>query len=226
MPAQILSLHKLNHNVLQVKLSVENLTPWTPGQYLNVINPQGMIRSYSIANLPTQDGFIELHIKLQNHGAMSRWLQDKAQINDSIKIRGPLGKCFYFNPQNLNYDMLFVGTGTGLAPLLAIIRDALSQNHAGKITLVHGGLTDQDLYYVDELKNIKAMHTQFHYQSCVLKNHSGPSESIEHNLLNYINDPKNLKVFVCGPAEITNKLKMKAFCAGVPSSHIFSDAFL
>lgn len=224
--AQILSLHKLNANVLQVRLSVANLNPWTPGQYLNLVNPQGIIRSYSIANLPTQDGFIELHIKLYAQGEMSQWLQNAAELDDLIKIRGPLGKCFYFNPQNLSYDMLLAGTGTGLAPLLAIIRDALSQHHQGEITLVHGALTDQDLYYVHELKNLATLYPQFHYETCVLKSDSGPSESIEHKILDYISNPKNLRVFICGPSETTNKLKMKAFCAGVPSAQIFSDAFL
>ncbi len=224
--AHILSLNKLNHNVLQVRLSVENLTPWTPGQYLNLINPQGIIRSYSIANLPLQDGFIELHVKLHDQGVMSQWLQNKAKIHNSIKIRGPLGKCFYFNPQKLSYDILLAGTGTGLAPLLAIVRDTLSQHHQGEITLIHGVLTDQDLYYVNELKNLATLYPQFHYQSCVLKSASGPSESIEHKILSAIRNPKDLKVFVCGPAETTNKLKMKAFCAGVPSSQIFSDAFI
>lgn len=224
--AKILSLHKLNHNVLQVRLSVENLSPWVPGQYLNLINPQGTIRSYSIANLPAQDGFIELHVKLQHQGSMSQWLQNTAQISDSIRIRGPLGKCFYFNPKKLSYDMLLVGTGTGLAPLLAIARDALLQNHLGKITLIHGGLTDQDLYCDQELKNIHALHPHFCYQRCVLTSESGPSESIEHKLLGYINSPTDVKVFVCGPAETTSKLKMKIFCAGVPSLNIFSDAFL
>ena len=224
--AKIVSLHKLNHNVLQVRLSTENLMPWTPGQYLSLINPQGAIRSYSIANLPAQDGFIELHIKLLNSGVMSQWLQNEACVDDSINIRGPLGKCFYFNPQKLHYDILLAGTGTGLAPLLAIARDALSQQHMGEITLVHGGLIDQDLYYVNELKNLAALHPQFHYHSCVLKNDVGLSESIEHKILSYIIHPKNLKVFVCGPAETTNKLKMKAFCAGVSSAQILSDAFL
>ncbi|MCX7122573.1 MAG: FAD-binding oxidoreductase [Gammaproteobacteria bacterium] len=224
--AQILSLNKLNHNVLQVRLSVENLMPWTPGQYLNWVHPQGIIRSYSIANLPMQDGFIELHIKLLNQGAMSQWLQKEAKINDLIKIRGPLGKCFYFNPQKLNYDILLAGTGTGLAPLLAIVRDALSQQHRGEINLIHACLTNQDLYCVNELKNLAAFYPQFHYHRCVLKSDSGPSESIEHYILGYMSHPKNLKVFICGPSEITHQLKMKAFCAGVPSSQIFSDAFL
>ncbi len=191
-----------------------------------MVNPNGIIRSYSIANLPAQDGFIELHIKLQQRGAMSSWLQDTAQVNDTVQIRGPLGKCFYFNPQKLDYSMLLAGTGTGLAPLVAIVRDALMQNHLGDITLIHGGLRDEDLYYVAELKQLSLLYPQFHYDSCVLKSDAGLSESIDKKILTYIKNAKYLKFFVCGPKETTNILKVQAFFAGVSSSNIFSDAFL
>lgn len=226
MTAKIISLIKLNYNVLQLKLSVEDLCVWIPGQYLNLVNPNGIIRSYSIANLPAQDGFIELHIKLQQQGAMSHWLQDKAQVDDSVQIRGPLGKCFYFNPQKLDYNILLAGTGTGLAPLVAIVRDALMQNHLGEITLIHGGLKDEDLYYVNELKQLSSQYPQFHYESCVLKSEAGLSESLDKKTLTHIKDVKNLKFFVCGPKEIIDVLKVQAFCAGVSSSNIFSDTFL
>lgn len=225
MTAKITSFTYLNYNVLQLKLAVENLAIWIPGQYLNLINPSGIIRSYSIANLPEQDGFIELHIKLQQQGAMSHWLKNKAQTNSTVQIRGPLGKCFYFNPQKLDYSILLAGTGTGLAPLVAIVRDALRQNHLSDITLVHGGLKDEDLYYVNELKQLALLYPQLHYDSCVLKSNSGLSESIDKKILTYIKDPKRLKFFVCGPKEITETLKVKAFCAGVSSSNIFSDSF-
>jgi NAD(P)H-flavin reductase/ferredoxin len=224
--ASIYNLKKLSHNVLQVKLSVKDLTSWTPGQYLNLVNPYGLIRSYSIANIPMQDGFIELHIKLYEHGLMSRWFQEEAQENANISIRGPLGKSFYFNPKKLSYNMLLAGTGTGLAPLIAIVRDALRQEHSGEITLLHGGITHQDLYYIQELTKLTTSYPQFHYESCILNNDVGPSESIENKMLSHINDGKNLNVFICGPEVTTNQLKIKAFCAGVSSSNIFSDAFL
>lgn len=225
--AEISELFLLTHNVMRVRLAVDDLNPWTPGQYLNLINPQGIIRSYSIANLPKQDGFIELHIKLQDQGAMGSWLKEKAKTHEKVKIRGPLGQCFYLNPQKLSYDILLAGTGTGLAPLIAIAKDALGQNHPGSITLIHGGVVDEDLYYVNELQNLAKQNADFRYEPCVLQgNGQYPIVPIDQKIVGHIKDPKSLKVFVCGPKDTTNKLKMKAFLAGVPSSHILSDAFL
>ena len=167
--ARILEIKTLNHNVIQLKLDVENLQDWIPGQYLSLINTEGTMRSYSIANIPSQDGFIELQIKVYSDGSMGQWLVNKAMIHTEVKLRGPFGRCFYFNPDKENFDILLAGTGTGLAPLIAIIKSALSQNHQGNITLVHGGVTDADIYYQNELEALSEK-----YDSFVLlnKNHS------------------------------------------------------
>ncbi|MCW8396844.1 FAD-binding oxidoreductase [Legionella sp. PATHC039] len=54
------------------KLKVEHTAPWLPGQYLSLINPEGTIRDYSIANIPSDDGYIELHIKSYLQGKMGQ----------------------------------------------------------------------------------------------------------------------------------------------------------
>ncbi len=145
--AQIIDLQRLNHNVIQMKLQVEQLECWIPGQYLSLINPEGIMRSYSIANLPAQDGYIELHIKTYSEGSMGQWLVQKAIKGMRVNLRGPFGRCYYYNPEQLPFKILLAGTGTGLAPLIAIIKSALRQKHQGTIILVHGGVVDEDIYY-------------------------------------------------------------------------------
>lgn len=225
--AQIISLEMLNHNVIQVKLHMDHLEHWIPGQYLSLINPEGTMRNYSIANIPTHEGFIELQIKVSPHGAMGHWLLHKAARNTEVTLRGPFGHCFYYNPEQLTFDILLAGTGTGLAPLIAIIKSALSQNHQGNITLIHGGLTDEDIYYQEELETLSALFNSFVYEPCVLKSQGRyPEASVEKRILTYLNHPKETRVYVCGPKETTNKLKKQVFLAGVPSQLIFSDSFV
>ena len=225
--AKIKELNPLNHNVIQVKLSVDDLKPWVPGQYLNLINPEGTMRSYSIANIPAQEGFIELHIKIYPNGSMGQWLVNQAAEQTQVKLRGPFGRCFYYNPDQLAFDILLSGTGTGLAPLIAIIKSALSQNHQGRITLVHGGLIDEDIYYREELETLSAVFNSFIYAPCVLKSKGQyPEASVEKQALLHLNQPKETRVYICGPKETTNKLKKHIFLAGVPSQAILSDVFL
>jgi len=225
--AVVQDIKHLNHNVTQIKLVTDNLNIWVPGQYIRLINSENVCRSYSIANIPFQEGYIELHVKRVLGGAMSNWLWDENRINTAVRIRGPFGKCYYNNPNNNSFDIVLAGTGTGLAPLVAIIKSAYEQNHQGKITLLHGGLNDNDIYYADEIRELAKENGSFHYDPCVL-NSSGqfPVASIEKRILQHLNDVKNTQVYVCGPKEITNKLKRAAFIAGVSSTKIFSDAFV
>lgn len=225
--AKIIELKPLNYNVVQVKLSVDELQHWIPGQYLSLINPEGTMRSYSIANIPMQEGFIELHVKIYPGGSMGQWLASKATKNMGVKLRGPFGRCFYYNPDQLTFDMLLAGTGTGLAPLIAIIKSALSQNHQGRITLIHGGLTDEDIYYREELESLLKTCSSFVYDPCVVQSRGRyPEALIERRALTHINNPHDTRVYVCGPKETTNKLKTTIFIAGVPSKYIYSDPFL
>lgn len=227
MNAKILSMSFLNHNVMQIKLSVGALDNWTPGQYINFINPLNTIRSYSIANIPSKEGFIELHVKIYPEGSMGKWLTSEAKKDTEVMLRGPFGRCFYHNPDHLAFDMLLAGTGTGLAPLIAIIKTALTQNHKGRITLVHGGLTDDDIYYREELEMLSVAFPSFVYDACVLRSEAAyPEVSIEKRALTHLNHPKETRLYVCGPQETTNKLKKQFFLAGVPSKAILSDAFL
>jgi len=226
--AKIKTIERLSYNVLKIKLLVENLDAWAPGQYLNLMTPEGICRNYSIANIPCEEGYIELHIKLHEHGAMSRWLQETASIEtQKIKLRGPFGKCYYYNPDKLGFDIILAGTGTGLAPLIGIIKSALSQKHHGRITLIHGGCIDDDIYYTEELNMLSAMNNAFCYDPCVLKTKGlYPEASIEQRVLTHVTNPMHTYAYVCGPKEITNTLKTTVFLAGVSSQRIFSDPFL
>lgn len=225
--AQIMSLDWLNYNVLQVKLQVESLEIWTPGQYVSFVNPEGTIRSYSIANIPAHDGYIELHIKILSTGSMGKWLRHKATKNTTVHLRGPFGHCYYHNVEQLPFDIVLAGTGTGLAPLVAIVKSAINQNHQGKITLVHGGVCDDDIYYRHEIEALALLNKSFTYDPCVLKSDGRfPESAIEKRILENINNPNQTRAYVCGPKETANKLKTQLFLAGIASRWISCDLFL
>jgi NAD(P)H-flavin reductase/ferredoxin len=225
--AMITELSVLNQNVIKINLLTENLENWIPGQYLNLMNSDGLSRSYSIANIPMKEGYIELHVKLKNDGMMSHWLQQKASVDTMVQIRGPFGKCYYINPDKSSFNMLLVGTGTGLAPLLAIAKTALSEQHQGKITLIHGGCHDNDIYFNEQLQTLASFYDNFEYVPCVLKtNGLYPEANIFDEALRHLpSSSDNIQVYVCGPQETTKKLKTKIFLAGVSSQKIFSDPF-
>src|SRR5205085_691623 len=140
----------------------------------NVVRPgDGLVRSYSLASLhsppglPAGDTLLELHVRKVTGGQMSKWLHDDVAVGEPLELRGPSGDCFYVAGRPVQ-PILLIGTGTGLAPLYAIARDALRHGHTGPIRLYHGGLDPSGLYHVDELRRLAATHSNFEYVPCVM----------------------------------------------------------
>ena len=171
--ARLIEKINLNHNVLQLRLQPETKFECFPGQYLTLINPMQIARSYSIANNPLKDDFIELHIRIIPDGKMGSWVQQHAKIGDEVSIQGPAGHCFYTAQNNNKDQIVLAGTGTGLAPLYGIAVDAIEHGYRGSIELYHGALNEDDLYFMKGLKKIAAEHNNFSYNPCVLHGEEG-----------------------------------------------------
>lgn len=217
----------LNHNVLKIALEPTEMIQYHPGQYLNLINPDGLIRSYSMANDFNAEGFIELHVKLVPGGAMSAWLANEAQPGQIISIRGPIGQCFYPPSFEEPFDLLLAGTGTGLSPLIGIAREAVAKGHSGRIVLIHGARHPNDLYYQREIISLASKHPYFSYSPILLQcNGQYSATSIIDAVENVTPTLAKPMGFFCGPPDTVEAIKRTAFLAGVDSARIFSDPFI
>jgi NAD(P)H-flavin reductase len=129
-----------------------------------------------------------------------------------------------------DFPIVLAGTGTGLAPLYGITKQALALGHKGDVHLFHGALHDSDLYLVPQLQALAREHSNFRYVPCVLKGEAGKfylPGNIEEIALSAMPVEKNrTRMFLCGAPEMVNALKRKAFMGGLASKHIFVDAFL
>ncbi len=229
-PVQVADRVMLNHNVLCLRLGLEKDFVCEPGQYITLKNRAGVARSYSVANDPESDGYMELHIRLFPGGLMSDFLRTEAEVGAQMIIRGPAGNCFYVSDDAGQFPIVLAGTGTGLAPLYGIVRRALAKGHTGPIRLFHGALREADLYLVEQLKRVQGVHGNFSYIPCVLEGEAGRYYSCGHIedmvMASLAGDKQAIRLFLCGAPEFVKSLKQKAFLAGVRSSHIHSDAFL
>ncbi len=210
----------LSETVLRVALECDEPLHHRAGQYLTLFRIDGLSRSYSIASLP--DGMIiELHVRVIPNGRMSNWLAGTANPGTELTAQGPAGNCFYM-PGAPEQPLLLVGTGTGLAPLYGIVRDALGQGHTGPIWLYHGALDERGLYLVHELEELAARHPHFRYRPALLSR-DGPLPQVLQAA-----HPKlaGWRGFVCGDPQIVDVLKKRLFLAGMASREINSDAFV
>lgn len=218
--ARLLEISPLSSTVLRVLLQPDAPHPHRAGQYLTLFRDDGLARSYSIASLPSE-GAIELHVRIIPNGQMSSWLAAIPSPGTKISIQGPAGSCFYTEGAT-GQPLLLAGTGTGLAPLYGILRDALNHGHQGPIWLYHGALNHHGLYLQPELEDLAAKHANVQYQPALLDTH-GPITDVIFSAHPQL---KGWRGYICGDPSIVNQLKKRVFLAGMASRDIHSDAFV
>ncbi|MCX7099690.1 MAG: FAD-binding oxidoreductase [Methylococcales bacterium] len=217
----------LNRNTLLLVIAFKDAFEFNAGQFVNLQRPDGLTRSYSIANIPQQDNTLEFHVRRMDNGLFSSWLHDEIKVGDTIAVSEPRGHCFYL-PERGGQGLLLIGTGTGLAPLAGILTDALSHGHTGPIYLFHGSREREDLYRIDEMRQLAADHPNFHYVPCL----SGPDvpDGFSRGRANEVAmstlaDLKDWRVFLCGHPDMVNQTKKMAFLKGASMKDIYADAF-
>ena len=165
-PAAVHDIENLGPDIR--RLFVEPATPlyYHAGQFMNLRREDGLARSYSLARVPSLDNRLEFHVKRPQRGRMSNWIMDDLKSGDHLGIQGPTGNCFY-EAGRADQNMLLIGNGTGLAPLIGIARDALSAGHTAPIPLYHGSQKAAGLYLGNALRALEAAHGNFHYIPCI-----------------------------------------------------------
>lgn len=223
----VLEKFTLSRDIVSVRLSNPEGMQCRPGQYVQVAL-DGHIRSYSIASLPEQDGFLELHVKRIPGGRLSNWFHDVSQPGMQCRIRGPFGSCFYVPDGTQEFPVFLVGTSSGLAPLEGVARDALARGHKGPIVLIHGALEKGGLYHQAELSQLQSDNAGFRYRTSVADSGDAATADIRVHAKNELGNlgARNARVFLCGAPELVNEMKVGMFLAGAASANIHADPFV
>ena len=225
--ATVKQLDLLNDEIMEVVLDCQNRFDYRAGQFINLYLNQTISRSYSLASVPQLDRYLHFHVRRLPDGQMSNWIHKTLKIDDEVTISLPLGNCFYTTGRP-EQNLLLIGTGSGLAPLYGIIRDALNQGHLGEIYLFHGSRELAGFYLQTTLDQLSKQHSNFHYLPCISGQESanGYATGRADNLaFQQISDLKNWRVFLCGHPEMVNTAKRRAFLAGASMQDIYLDAF-
>lgn len=226
--AWVYSKEILSPNICRLLLEPTSNFVYHAGQFINVRRPDGLTRSYSLASLSVEDDFLEIHVQRKEGGIMSNWILDELNAGDELDIQGPSSD-FYYMQEAQGHPLLLVGTGTGMSPLLGVIRDALHNRHADAIHLYHGG-SDTDVFYLREkLRQLEHQHTNFHYHECFLGNAKlpdGAQAGYAHEIA--CARHKNLlgwHVYLAGPASMVDKGELLATEFGAAPEAIHTNAF-
>ena len=223
-----LQINPLNAEIVCIELRPGTKLKYKAGQFINLHKDTVTARSYSLASVPEVDEHLHLHIRKLHNGLVSHWIHQDLKIGDSVEISDANGNCFYTS-ENPDQNLLLIGTGSGLAPLYGIIRDALLQGHRGTIKLYHGSNTAESLYLSKELESLSLRHDNFIYTPCI-SGKSVPQGFASGRALDVAikenADLSGWRVFLCGHPEMVASGKKLVFFAGASMRDIYADPFM
>ncbi len=134
------------------RLELGQPSPHRAGQHylVRLTAPDGYTatRSYSVASAPDGSAEFELTVERLEGGEVSTFLHDVAEVGDELEVRGPIGGWFVWTGDT---RAVLVGGGSGLVPVMAMLRLARTTHRSDLVRLVASARTPDDLYYADEL---------------------------------------------------------------------------
>lgn len=224
-PAKINSIEKLTEDVIKVLL---RLPPnanfnFNAGQYVNLI--KGAInRSYSIASSPTNGSQLEFFIKKYENGLMSKYWFEEAKINDLLRVEGPLGS--FFLRESNKKNIVFLATGTGVAPIKSILEDIALNNtqliEEKNFWVFVGARYQNDLFWNLKLKNVKFIETLSRPE----ENWKGEKGYVQDIVLKQNINLNDAQVYACGSNQMIQAAKKLLISNLLEENHFFSDAFV
>ncbi len=158
-------------------------------------------RSYSIASAPREDGVFELCIVIKPDGSGTPYIFENVKVGSIVKTAGPVGK--FTLPENIETDLCFVCTGTGIAPLRAMLNDIYNKNLPHKnIYMVFGNRVKQDILYRKEFEELQQEHPEFKFLPVLSRETKetwdGDIGYVHDVYLRYFGEVKPVIFYLCG----------------------------
>jgi CDP-4-dehydro-6-deoxyglucose reductase len=233
LPARIQSLERLTPDIVRVVLRLPPAASFQyhPGQYIELIGPGGVRRSYSLAQGADPLGGLELHIRQVDGGILSRYWFEQAQVNDLLRLNGPLGTFFLRDVHE--QDLVFLATGTGIAPVKAMI-EGLSrpgqQVFPRSVSVFWGGRVPADLYWSpdDAFQEIVQGIGFTPVLSRADDSWSGERGHVQQVLMHHSveRDWTRTRVYACGSQAMIQGARLAVTQAGLDPRHFHADAFV
>ncbi len=223
--ATLESVHPLTPRVKQFLLHVEGHTfDFTPGQHVSVefedADGNRRYRPYSPVSQPGTDR-LALTVKRYPEGAGSTWMHERT-VGDTIPVTSPSGNLGLRDP---NRDTVFLATGTGLTPLLSMVRRYVDVGD-GQATLLFGERTQEDLMYRETLDLLAASHEAFLVRYVLSgEDWAGPTGYVQDHLPAVVDDRSTSHFYICGVPEMVVETKEVLSDLGVSEERVFTEGW-
>ena len=231
MPARVTSLKKVSDDVMVLKLQMpaNDVFAYHAGQYIEFLLQGGVRRSYSMANAPHLIGQgLELHIRHMPGGKFTDHVFGAMKERDILRVEGPYGS-FYLREDSAK-PIVLLASGTGFAPIKAIIEHMQFKGITRAATLYWGGRRPADLYMDEWVKAKLAEMPNLRYVPVVSdalpEDHwHGRTGFVHRAVLQDLPDLSGHQVYACGAPVVVDSARTDYLAAGLPDDEFYADAF-
>jgi propane monooxygenase reductase component len=220
--------HDMRHLVL--KLLEPKEIKFFPGQYMDITIPgSDASRSFSMANTTSRDsGLLEFVIKVYPDGLFSHFLDTELAVGDRLDITGPFG--VFTLRESDEEDLIFLGGGAGMAPILSLLRSMAERGIQRKATYYYGARRRRDLCFEAELRALEESLPSFRYVPALSEPTDEDGWDGEVGLITDVvkrheQNLRNAHAYVCGPPPMVEAAMPLLTTLGVPEKRIYYDKF-
>ncbi|MBL8335800.1 MAG: CDP-6-deoxy-delta-3,4-glucoseen reductase [Rhodoferax sp.] len=231
MPARVSSLERKSHDVILLRLQLPANDPFNyrPGQYVEFLLRDGSRRSYSMANAPHNGPGLELHIRHMPGGKFTDHVFNVMKEKEIQRIEGPYGS--FFLREDSERPIVLLASGTGFAPIKALIEHMQFQGIQRPATLYWGGRRPEDLYMDAWVRERLAEMPHLRYVPVISDalpedGWTGRTGFVHRAVLEDLPDLSGYQVYACGaPIVVDSARRDFSELAGLAEEEFFADAF-
>lgn len=225
LPCRVQKMEKAADDVmvLYLKLPANERMQFMAGQYIDILQKDGKPRSFSLANAPHDDEFLQLHIRNIAGGTFTQHVFNDMKERDIMRIKGPLGT--FFLREDSSKPIIFIASGTGFAPIKAIIEHAMHVGIKRPMHFYWGARKQADLYMLEKARKWERHGIKF---TPVISDEpwAGRTGFVHQAVVDDYADLSGHQVYACGAPVVVEAAHrdLTAKCR-LPSEEFFSDAF-
>ncbi|MCJ0764469.1 CDP-6-deoxy-delta-3,4-glucoseen reductase [Variovorax terrae] len=231
MPSRVTSLEKKSHDVIVLKLQLpaNDTLRYHAGQYVEFILRDGARRSYSMANAPHNGPGVELHIRHMPGGKFTDHVFGVMKEKEILRVEGPYGS--FFLREDSDKPMVLLASGTGFAPIKALIEHLQHKGITRPVTLYWGGRRPEDLYMDDWVQARLADMPHLTYVPVISNalpedNWTGRTGFVHKAVLEDFPDLSGHQVYACGAPIVVDSARAEYSAqGGLPAEEFYADSF-
>lgn len=230
LPARVNSLRLLADDVMEMtlKLPAAEKMNFYAGQYIEFIMRDRSRRAFSIANSPTNDECLELHLRNVPEGVFTNHVFNSMKEKAMVRIEGPFGQFYIRNTSNR--PLVLMAGGTGFAPIKSMLEKLIEEGDTRPINLYWGARAKSDLYRNDLAEQWAQQYAHINYipvlsEAKASDNWNGRTGFVHEAVIEDIANITDFDVYMAGPPIMINSAKTALSDKGLPVDQLFSDSF-